>query len=62
MKITENRLREIIQESIDKVILEMSPRQKKPLDTFIAQAKEIHGDKYNYSKVKGTYVQFAPKG
>ena len=52
MKIAENRLREIIQESINKVILEMSPRPLKPLDTFIAQAKEIHGDKYDYSKVK----------
>lgn len=51
MKITEDRLREIIQESINKVILEMSPRPLKPLEVFIAQAKEIHGDKYDYSKV-----------
>ena len=52
MNITEERLREIVQESIDKVILEMTPRPLKALDTFIAQAKEIHGDKYDYSKVK----------
>lgn len=52
MKITENGLRNIIQESINKVILKMSPRPLKPLDVFIAQAKEIHGDKYDFSKVK----------
>lgn len=52
MNITEDRLRDIVQESINKVILEMTPRPLKALDTFITHAKEIHGDKYDYSKVK----------
>ena len=49
--INENRLDRIIQESINKMILEMSPRPMKPQDVFIVQAKNIHGDKYDYSKV-----------
>lgn len=49
----------IIQESVRTVILEMSPRPMKPQDVFIAQAKEVHGDKYDYSRVvyQGTDVK-----
>ena len=56
MRITETQLRELIHESIREVILEMSPRKMKELQEFITQARAIHGDKYDYSKVvyKGT--------
>ena len=52
MKITEDRLREIIQESINKVILEMSPARLSQMNV-IRQFQEKHGiNRYDYSKVK----------
>ena len=50
MKINEHRLKEIIQECIDNVILEMSPVRSNRLE-FIQKAMRVHGDKYDYSKV-----------
>lgn len=50
--INDNRLNQIIQESINKMVLEMSPRPLKTLERFIKDARDIHGDKYDYSKVK----------
>ena len=49
--ISENRIRQIIKESIKSVLLEMSPRQLKKLQDFIAQANVVHQNKYDYSKV-----------
>ena len=51
MKITEDRLREIIQESINKVILEMSPARLSRMDV-IRHFQEKHGiNRYDYSRV-----------
>jgi len=57
--INENRIDQIIQESIDRMIFEMSPRPMKPREVFIQEAKRIHGDKYDYSRVvyQGTDVK-----
>ena len=52
MKINENRLNMIIQECINNVILEMSPRPLKTLEQFILEAQVVHGNKYDYSKVQ----------
>ena len=49
--INEKIIDRIIQESVRRVILEMSPRPMKPQEEFIRQAREIHGNKYDYSKV-----------
>lgn len=49
--INENRIDRIIQESINRMILEMSPRPMMALNTFISRARDIHGNKYDYSKV-----------
>lgn len=52
MKITEGRLKEIIQESINKVILEMSPARLSRMNV-IRHFQEKHGiNRYDYSKVK----------
>lgn len=54
MNITEERLREIVQESINQVILEMSPAMSNK-EEFLQKAHAKHGELYDYSQV-GEYV------
>lgn len=50
------KLKQIIEECVHQILLEMSPRLSKTVDAFITQANEKHRNKYDYSKVvyKGT--------